>query len=274
MNYGRPMNSTSSNAASSYKLSTTVMKAFHVLEYVGGNQPVQPSQIINALGMNRTNVHRLLATLIQIGYISKTAQGFSLTFKLLQLGRSIPLSKDLRNTVKPYMIELNRKVNENIYLSVLVEDKVFAIDDVKSTQQLTLNKDMAYSDPVHACASGKLFMSQMSPAVRLEFIDSLDLTKLASNTITDKIQLMKAAEEARRVGYAMDIYEFSNEVLSIAAPIYNYEHRIIATIGISTPARRMTQIELTGYLPELLDITLEVSRHFGDEQDLTSSGLR
>lgn len=250
----------------SYKLSTTVIKAFQVLEFIGYNQPVQPSAIVKELGLNRTNVHRLLATLIEIGYVVKTHEGFNLTFKLLKLGRSIPLSKDLRNTVKPYMIELNRKVNENIYLSVLVEDKVFAIDDVKSTRQLTLNKDMAYSDPVHACASGKLFMSQMSPSERLEFIESLTLLKLARNTITDRIQLMKAAEEAQRLGYARDTFEFSDEVLSIAAPIYNYEHRIIATIGISVPAARLSEDELSHYLPDLLAVAHEVSRHFGNEQ--------
>ncbi|MDX2480778.1 MAG: IclR family transcriptional regulator [Desulfuromusa sp.] len=259
--------------AGSYKLSTTVMKAFHLLEHIGSNQPVQPSQIVNELGLNRTNVHRLLATLIQIGYVVKTAEGFSLTFKLLSLGRSIPLSKDLRNTAKPYMIELNNKVNENIYLTVLVEDKVFAIDDVKSTQALTLNKDMAHSDPVHACASGKLFISQMSPSERQKYIDSLTLTKHARNTITDKTQLMKAAEEAGRLGYAKDIYEFSNEVLSIAAPIYNYEYRIIATLGISAPARRLSESELSGYLPTLLDATSEISHHFGSEQNMASAAF-
>lgn len=256
-----------------YKLSTTVMKAFHVLEYLGCHQPVQPSQIVNALGLNRTNVHRLLATLVEIGYVIKTVEGFSLTFKLLRLGRSIPLSKDLRNTVKPYMIELNNKINENIYLSVLIEDKVFAIDDVKSTQQLTLNKDMAYSDPVHACASGKLFMSQMSPSERQKYINTLTLTKYARNTITDKAQLMKAAEEAGRLGYAKDTYEFSNEVLSIAAPIYNYEYCIIATLGISVPARRLSEIDLSGSLPDLLNATSEISRHFGSEQNIASGAV-
>ena len=249
-----------------YKLSTTVIKAFQVLEFIGANQPVQPSSMVKELGLNRTNVHRLLATLTEIGYVVKTHDGFSLTFKLLQLGRSIPLSKDLRNTVKPYMIELNRKINENIYLMVLVENKIFAIDDVKSTQHLTLNKDLAYSDPVYACASGKLFMSQMPPAERLAFIESLPLTKLARNTITDKTQLMKTAEEAGRQGYAKDVFEFSDEVLSIAAPIYNYEQRIIATIGISVPETRISEDELTRYLPELLAVAREVSHQFGSEQ--------
>jgi IclR family transcriptional regulator, KDG regulon repressor len=264
------LNNCSYNDTSNYKLSTTVIKAFQIVEFVGSNQPVQPTQIVNALGLNRTNVHRLLATLVNIGYVTKTSEGFSLTFKLLKLGRSIPLSKDLRNTAKPYMIELNRKINENIYLSVLVEDKIFAMDEVKSTRQLTLNNEIAYSDPVHASASGKLFMSQMTPADRLEFINSLALTKRARNTIIEASELMKTAEEAGKLGYATDIYEFSDDVFSIAAPIYNYEQRIIATIGISVPAMRIKEPEITNFLPDLLTATQGISRHFGYEQETKS----
>ncbi len=84
---------------------------------------------------------------------------------------------------------------------------------------------------------------------------------------------MNAAEEAGRLGYAKDVYEFSNEVLSIAAPIYNYEYRIIATLGISVPARRLSEIGLSGYLPVLLDATNEISRHFGSEQNMASGAF-
>lgn len=58
----------------SYKLSTTVLKAFQILEFVGAHQPVQPSKIVKELGLNRTNVHRLLATLSEIGYVVKTQE--------------------------------------------------------------------------------------------------------------------------------------------------------------------------------------------------------
>ena len=251
----------------SYKLSTTVIKAFQVLEFVGANQPVQPSQIVRHLGLNRTNVHRLLATLVDIGYVVKNQDGFSLTFKLLKLGRTIPLSKDLRNTAKPHMIELMRKAGENVYLGVLVEDMVFAIDDVRSANQLTLNPDMTYSYPVHSCASGKLFLAQMTPGERLEFIETLTLTKLGRNTITDRTRLHRHAEDVRRQGYATDIYEFSDEVLSIAAPIYNYEQKIIATIAISGPSTRLDEAALLKHLPDLQATAREISRNFGGIKD-------
>ncbi len=260
------LNDSSNNNTGSYKLSTTVMKAFQVLEFVGSNQPTQPSQIVSALGLNRTNVHRLLATLVDLGYVVKTAEGFSLTFKLLKLGRTIPLSKDLRNTAKPHMIELMQKVGENVYLCVLVEEMVFAIDDVKSAHQLTLNPDITYTFPIHSCASGKLFLGQMAPAQRREYIDKVALAKLAHNTITDKDQLYQGADEVRQQGYAQDVFEFSNDILSIAAPIFNFEQNIIATIAISGPATRLTETEMHVHIPELLTTARTISRLFGSNE--------
>jgi len=37
------LNSSSNNETSSYVLSTTVMKAFHILEFISAHQPVQPA---------------------------------------------------------------------------------------------------------------------------------------------------------------------------------------------------------------------------------------
>lgn len=251
----------------SYKLSTTVLKAFQILEFVGANQPVQPSSIVKELGLNRTNVHRLLATLAEIGYVVKTQEGFSLTFKLLKLGRTIPLSKDLRNTAKPFMIDLINRVGENVYLCVRVEDMVFAIDDVKSSHRLTLNPDITYSFPIHSCASGKLFLSEMSPSKRLEYIETLELEELGRNTITDKLKLHRQSEEAKQEGYATDLFEFSDDVLSIAAPIFNYDHKIIATLAISGPGTRLKEKDMTAHIPELLAAARELSRCFGSGKE-------
>jgi DNA-binding IclR family transcriptional regulator len=250
----------------SYNLSTTVLKAFQILEFIGDNQPVQPPTIIKGLDLNRTNVHRLLATLSEIGYVVKTHEGFSLTLKLLKLGRTSPLSTDLRNTAKPFMIDLINRVGENIYLCVRVEDMVLAIDDLKSSHQITLNPNTTYSFPIHSCASGKLFLSEMPRAERLDYIETLPLEKFGRNTITDKLKLHRQAEDAREKGFATDMLEFSDDVISIAAPIYNYDQKIIATIAISGPGSRVKESDIAAHTPDLLATAQELSRCFGSEK--------
>ncbi len=113
------LNERTNNETSSYVLATTVLKAFHMLEYIAAHQPVSPSSISKGLELTRANVHRLLATLVSAGYVEKWEQGYGLTFKLFQLASTVPLNKSLRDVAKPAMNELEQIAHENIYLNVL-----------------------------------------------------------------------------------------------------------------------------------------------------------
>ncbi|MFW5796283.1 MAG: helix-turn-helix domain-containing protein, partial [Alkalispirochaeta sp.] len=64
-------NESSNSNTQPYKPTTTVLKSFHVLEFISNNQPVKPSVIADRLSLTRTNVHRILTTLMEVGYIAK-----------------------------------------------------------------------------------------------------------------------------------------------------------------------------------------------------------
>lgn len=244
------------------------MKAFHMLEYIGNHQPVHPTDIVKALGFSRANVHRLLATFMEIGYVEKEEAGYGLTFKLFKLGSSVPLSRDLRDVAKPVMIELMRVAEENIYLTVLVENMVIAIDEVKSSHHLTLNPDITYSYPVHSCASGKILLSGMDPEERREFIDNVSMEKRTPSTIVDREELLTVVEEAEMNGFAFEIREFSDDLNSMAAAIYDYRQKVVATISISGPAMRLTDDRLLSLQKPLLNAAARISERLGKNSDM------
>ncbi len=249
-----------------YVLATTVLKAFQVLEFIGNNQPVLPTDIVKGLGFSRANIHRLLATFMEIGYVEKIEKGYGLTFKLFKLGSTVPLSRDLRDVAKPIMIELMKIAEENIYLNVLVEDMVIAIDEVKSSHHLTLNPDVTYNYPVHACASGKVLLSGLSLEERKNFVNGLSMVKRAPETIDDRGVFLSSIEEAGARGYATEIREFSDDLNSIAAPISDYRQKVVATISISGPAMRLTEERQQSVLPSLQDAASRISRKLGQDQ--------
>lgn len=257
------INTRSNSEKKSYVLATTVIKAFHMLEYIGNNQPVHPMEIAKALGFSRANVHRLLATFMEIGYVEKEEDGYGLTFKLFKLGSSVPLSRDLRDVAKPVMIDLMKVAEENIYLNVLVENMVIAIDEVKSSHHLTVNPDVTYSYPVHSCASGKVLMSGMSTEQRRDFIDTLPMTARTPVTIVDRDVLLDAVNEAEKNGYALEIREWSDDLNAMAAGIYDYRQQIVATISISGPAMRLTDERLRSLQKPLLDAAARISEKLG-----------
>ncbi|MDA3941768.1 MAG: IclR family transcriptional regulator [Spirochaetia bacterium] len=257
-------NACSNNDTNPYVLSTTVVKAFDILEYIASNQPVSPSDITRNLKLTRSNVHRLLATFVSMGYISKNDNAYFLSFKLFQLGNSIPFFRDLKTIAKPFMSRLMEKVNENIYLNVLSGDMIIAIDMVKSNNHLTLNADKIYTYPLNTCASGKVFLSMLSNESVIETVNNLEMTGMTSSTIINRSILLDEIKAVKQKGYATEYQEFSEELNSVAAPVYDYMDQIVATISISGPANRLNPDKINKYLNELIDTASEVTKQSGN----------
>jgi IclR family transcriptional regulator, KDG regulon repressor len=262
------INKRSNSEKKGYVLATTVLKAFQMLEFIGNNQPVSPTDIVKALGFSRANVHRLLATFLEVGYIEKVGDGYGLTFKLFKLGSTVPLSRNLRDVAKPIMIELMKVAEENIYLNVLVENMVIAIDEVKSSHHLTLNPDVTYTYPVHTCASGKLLLSGLPEEKREDFVADLSMQPRSTATITDRDKFLAEIETAGKRGLAYEIKEFSDDLNSMAAPIFNYRGQVVATISISGPSMRLTEERLNSLRSPLKDAAARISERLGQNSEL------
>ncbi len=247
----------------SYAPATTVIKAFRLLEFIGGAQPVQPSEMVKALGLTRANVYRLLTTLMKIGYVVREDAGYMLTFKLFKLGSTVPLSRNLRDVAKPLMASLMREAGENIYLTVLCEDTVIAIEEVKSSNHLTLNPDVTYTYPLNTCASGKLFLSAMSDEIREQMIAQMDFEKRTDKTITTGPSLLNASREAADRGYALELQEFSDDLNSMASPILDYRGQMVAGIAISGPSMRLTEERMMSFIEPLKWTAKRISEELG-----------
>lgn len=266
-------NAGSNNSTESYKPATTVLKAFRILEFISERQPVKPSLIGDKLGLSRTNVHRLLTTLMEIGYVEKDAsRGYRLSFKVFKLGSRVPLSQDLREIAKPIMIELLAIANENIYLTVRYGNMINAIEELKSNNPLSLNPDVTYNYPIYACASGKNFLAYMDIETRAQVLAEVELRPRTKNTISDRTTLERELETVRERGYATEITEFSDDLNSYAAPIFDYRGRIVANLSISGPSLRATEERLDRLVRPLVDAADRISEQLGRRTIDTNEG--
>ncbi len=238
------LNDSLNNDTTGYVLSTTVLKALRLLEYVAMHQPVHAPTICRGLSMTRANVHRLLATLASAGYVEKLQYGYEITFKLFQLGSTVPLNKDLRDVAKPVMNDFEQIAHENVYLNVLAEDVVIGIDEVKSPHHVVLNPDVTFTYPVNTCASGKALLSSYSDEQLNSYLEEYTMVQRTPYSIVDRQQFVEEVRMVRHNGFAMEIMEFSSDLNSMAAPIFDKNMRAVATISVSGPSMRLTQERL------------------------------
>lgn len=235
---------TSSNNDTSYPLATTVMKALTLLEFVAHHQPVQPAVITRELKLTRANVHRLLATLVRTGYLEKVQNGYQLSLKLFQLGSTVPIKEQLRELAREQMHVLERLVRENVYLTVLYNDQVIAIEEVKSVHTVVLNPDIVYTYPVNTCASGKILLSSYTDENLDAYLDSLEMVKRTEFTIMDKDEFRRQIRQAGDRCYSLELLEHGDHLNSVASPIRDRNGDVIAAIGVSGPSMRLTEEKL------------------------------
>lgn len=241
-----------------------MLKAFRLLELISERQPVKPAVIGEKLGLSRTNVHRLLTTLMEIGYVEKdSSHGYRLTYKVFALGSRVPLSQDLREVAKPVMIELLTIAGENIYLTVRYGLMINTIEEVKSNNPLSPNPDATYNYPVYGCASGKNFLAYMDPDDRDRLLSEIEFIARTPNTITDRTTLDRELDRVRERGYATEVKEYSDDLNSYAAPIFDYRGRIVANLSISGPSIRATEERLNQLARPLVDAANRISEQLG-----------
>ncbi len=244
-----------------YNVSSSVGKAFRLLECIVVNQPITAPEISRKLGFNKTNTYRLLTALCDIGYIYKKEKGYNITFKLLSLGNIAPATKTIKSVAKPEMEKLMNIVHENTYLTALMDDKIFVINSFKFPEHhLMLNPEKTTVFPIYSCSSGKMFLAHMPPKMRKELLDKIEFVQLTKTTLTDIEALDKELEKCKKQGYAVENREFADELISICAPIFGLDDEVLACLSISGPSIRITPDKIDEYIPKVVEAAQKVTK--------------
>ena len=221
-------------------------------------------EIVKALGLNRANVHRLVATLDRLGYVVRLEDGkICLSYKMFKMGSTVPHSRKLDEVTKPFMHQLSELSSETVNLGVLYADSVIYLDKVEAKQYLRLDNQIGEVDPLYCTALGKVLLSGFTVEELEELLASVELRPYTKNTIVDKEELLKEIGEVRKRGFAMDLKELDVNLHCIAAPIYDYRNKVVAALSISGPSIRFSRENMNKLAAPLVEITSKISREMG-----------
>ncbi len=219
-----------------------VERALQIMECFDDEHPERGiSDIAQAVGLHKATAHRIVTTLVNYGYLERVEDGqkYRLGLELPNLGYKVLRRMDLRREAVPFMKQLAAEWDETCDLSIFDQGQVFYIEIVRGTRALTISAAVGQRLPVHATASGKLFLAYL-PEKQLNDILGKPLQAFTEKTVTSPDGLRKQIEEIRRQGYAVDYEEFEHGVCAVAAPIFNRSGNVIAAIGGPSPMSRMT----------------------------------
>jgi len=234
-----------------------VERAVQILSSLDDEHPEQSlSEIVRATGLHKATTHRIITTLLNCGFIERTANGekYRLGLRVAGLGLNVLHRLDFRREALPYMQQLVDRFQENCTLGVFDRGRVLYVEIVPSKHTLTIAARVGRHLPVHCTAGGKVLLAFLPPEV-VEPILNTPLVAYTENTITSPARLQEELAVTRQRGYGLDEEEFEVGIRAVSAPVRDIEGNVIAQMSMAGPANRLT----VERIPEIAEALMEVA---------------
>lgn len=238
--------------------SATALRALKVLEALAdARAPVSAAAVGGIIGAERSTAYRMLATLMDAGYVERDprTRGYRLGYRILTLSRPLLSGDDKTALVDAGLRDVSARTGESVHYSVLDRDCAVLVQRVKGSQLVTIDFQIGDRAPLHCTSIGKVLLAyQEAPAI--EEVIRRGLPRVARNTITDPDRFRAELRKVRAQGYAYDDLEFADDMRCVAVPVLEKGGLVASGISLSGPISRYTPQRLR----ELRDIALEVAR--------------
>ena len=150
---------------------------------------------------------------------------------------------------RSYLRKLTAEIKETVSLSVPIGTKLIYFDRIEFHWPMQLNLEAGDHLPLHASASGKLYLSSIKKEDALKIFNNIKTPKSAKNTITDISRFKKELNKINKQGYAFDDEEWFNGMVGISLPITNHKNELCFCLSTHTAKSRKNIDDLKKIYP-------------------------
>jgi DNA-binding IclR family transcriptional regulator len=215
------------------------------------------TQISKRAGINKSTVHRLLATLEEKGFLlrSPDTEKYRLGFRIWELSANLTKDDDPAVLFLPDMERLRDRLDETVSLYVRDNKERIRIQAVESRQTIRRVAPIGARLPLSVGASSKVLVAYEEPEV-VEMI--LRDPEWPDNV--DKRWYEDQLRQIRASGYAVSLEEREPGTSAISAPIISHRGRLVAALAVSGPVGRLTLEKMNRMAPLVIEAAKRMGR--------------
>jgi DNA-binding IclR family transcriptional regulator len=217
----------------------SIGRAFTILQDVAAHHTgVRVSEIATRIGLPKSTVSRMLASLEQAGAVERlgTREQFVIGSALVAMVSSAPFARHLGVIARPVMLDLTERTNEAAALCLADGDYMLVTDLTQTRRRVQVQDVTGQRFPLHATSPGKVFLAHRAPAALDEYL-SRPLERYTSATLTQPAALRQHLAEIREQGFAWAVEEL-DDITGVSAPIRNGAGQVIAALNLYGPSFR------------------------------------
>ncbi|APZ33907.1 hypothetical protein BOH66_06285 [Microbacterium aurum] len=227
-------------------------RGLSIVELLAGKEAGLPlHQIADTLVIPRSAAHRLLAELIDAGFVHQKGEmgNYALGLKIAALGLRHLAANDLVSVSKPILDSLAERSQELVRLAMVDTDNntmVWAVKAQGMRSGLRYDPESGVAVTLSCSATGLGWMSFIPEQEALTRIlqqgigSREDFAPNAPQTIDELREIM---ETTRKQGYAIAIDMYTRGIGSVAAPVFDGDS-VAGVLSVAGPTARLDEARL------------------------------
>jgi IclR family KDG regulon transcriptional repressor len=228
------------------------------------------AEICAQTGLPKATVHRLLSTLAHEDFVvqDRTTSEYRLGYKFLVMGAIARSQINYLKKAELVFKELVPQIDETVAVASLDGDHHVCTLVVEPERSVRVTTNVGVRRPCYFGAAGLVLLAYQ-PAHILDQI--LPVDKLEAFTVwsmTDPSDYRRRLSSIREHGYAIEKGEAFPDVTAMAAPILDFQGKIVAAAAIVAPTHRVPDDRIGILLNKLTEATNQISRELGASQGI------
>lgn len=233
-----------------------------------GARAMPLGEIAERLALPKSGTHRLLATLVELGWAEKDAATsfYRLTMRLAVLGQQFYVATGIPDICQPHLDQLARSCHEFARLAVVDGHSLVWVAHAQGASGGLMYQPSLTSNtvPLFATASGKAWLATLSSEQALSILMKngglRNVDRYGPNVVRSIEVLLRELKATARRGYGLAFSEAEFGVTAIAAPIRaGGGAPALGTVSIAGPSARITEKRAHELAPLVLKTARELS---------------
>ncbi len=229
----------------SYYLIQNVDQALRIL-FLINEEPRSIEDLQKITGLKAERIEKILEVFVEREWVSYHEESgkYMLGVKCFELGRAYFGHLDVKSLARPILRKVADELKENSYLTTRIGYEVLYIERQEVEREVGILSRFGRVLPMYASASGKIYLAYFDERELEDYFKKVKWIKYTENTKTPD-EVREEVELVRKRGFSVNIGEYEEDVVSIAAPVFDYAGKVNYTVSVVAPAHRVPKKLLT-----------------------------
>ncbi|MFD4609520.1 IclR family transcriptional regulator [Streptomyces sp. NPDC058440] len=216
------------------------------------------TDIAARVGLHKSTVSRILATLQQAGLVERAADSrrFQLGLGVIAMAGPLLADLDVRRVAHPVLRELSRRTEETAALMLWNGSEAVCVEQVPSRHEVKHTTPLGTRYNTAASSSVQVFLAQLPAYTARALLTNGTLVFPGLDDAALEAYLTRL-DESHEQGYATNYGETSLQEVGVAAPVFDHRGEVAAAVLASAPRFRVS--------PEQLPVLGEAVRAAADQ---------